>query len=56
MDRYGGVPAGCNTDHDNSILVADMRLGILRVLLDSSFRQVSYTADQRLIPGLDPKG
>ena len=41
MDGYGGVPAGCNTDHDNSILVADMRLGILRVQQDGSFRQVS---------------
>ncbi|WAR23310.1 DFPA-like protein [Mya arenaria] len=36
----GGIPAGCQCDHDNNILIADMRLGILRMDSEGKYSQL----------------
>ena len=40
----GGIPAGCQCDLDNSIWVADMRLGILHMDPSGNFKQVFVNA------------
>lgn len=34
LANTGGIPAGLQLDRDGSLLVADMKLGILRVTMD----------------------
>ncbi|KAL8583560.1 hypothetical protein ACOMHN_028331 [Nucella lapillus] len=39
----GGIPAGCQCDRHGNILVADMRLGILKVSPSGDFKQLILT-------------
>lgn len=40
VDGYGGIPAGCQSDKDNNIYIADMRLGLLKMAPSGSVEQV----------------
>ncbi|KAK3090074.1 hypothetical protein FSP39_008960 [Pinctada imbricata] len=40
IDGNGGIPAGCQSDKDNNIWIADMRLGIIKVHPDGKFVQI----------------
>ena len=40
VDGDGGIPAGCQVDKSGNLYVADMRLGILYVKPDGTFKQV----------------
>lgn len=41
VNNHGGIPAGCQSDKDGNLYVADMRLGILFVKGNGEFQQVS---------------
>ncbi|XP_029641994.1 diisopropyl-fluorophosphatase [Octopus sinensis] len=41
IDGYGGIPAGCQFDRLDNLFVADMRLGLLQVKLDGTYKQVA---------------
>lgn len=40
VDGYGGRPAGCQSDKDGNIWVADMRLGLLKCSANGDYKQV----------------
>ncbi|CAC5377576.1 Diisopropyl-fluorophosphatase [Mytilus coruscus] len=50
IDGFGGIPAGCQCDKNNTIWIADMRLGILTMNQSGQFNQVNmiWIADMRL--------
>lgn len=44
VNSFGGIPAGCQSDKEGNLYVADMRLGILSVKPNGDFKQIA-TAD-----------
>ncbi|KAK6188060.1 hypothetical protein SNE40_004324 [Patella caerulea] len=49
VDGYGGIPAGCQVDKEGNIMVADMRLGILKVQPNGAFSQVCVKDNEGLV-------
>uniref|UniRef100_H2Y755 SMP-30/Gluconolactonase/LRE-like region domain-containing protein n=1 Tax=Ciona savignyi TaxID=51511 RepID=H2Y755_CIOSA len=39
FDGYGGRPAGCQSDHEDNIWIADMRLGLLKYNVEGNCKQ-----------------
>ncbi|XP_041358416.1 diisopropyl-fluorophosphatase-like isoform X2 [Gigantopelta aegis] len=40
VDGFGGIPAGCQCDHEGNLWVADMRLGIIKVTQKGEMTQI----------------
>jgi gluconolactonase len=51
LANTGGIPAGLQLDRDGSLLVADMKLGILRVTMDGLVHEVVREFNGRPIRG-----
>lgn len=52
VDGHGGIPAGCQADRAGNLLVADMRLGLLRVEAAGKVEQLATVdADGAVMQG-----